>query len=199
MASSSISRHSLSQAPRLLGRAMRNPKMVPSSFRLLPSISRAIAPSVSSQRRQFSAQITMRKGIMPDTSNPDKAPTGTETTFAVADLSDEEYHELSNEYLNDLLEKFETLQDNGAAIDVEYSSGVMTITVGNKGIYVINKQPPNKQIWLSSPISGPKRYDFCVASEGQGDKEGTALGTWIYARDGSTLDDLVLKEIETGL
>ncbi|PTB46980.1 uncharacterized protein TrAFT101_003585 [Trichoderma asperellum] len=195
MASSSISR----QAPRLLGRAMRNPRMAVSSFRALPSISRAATPSVSSQRRQFSAQMILRKGIMPDTSNPDKAPTGSQVTFVAAELSDEEYHDLSNEYLNDLLEKFETLQDDGSPIDVEYSSGVMTVTVANKGTYVINKQPPNKQIWLSSPLSGPKRYDFCVASEGQGDKEGTALGTWIYSRDGSSLDELIHKEIEVDL
>ena len=32
-------------------------------------------------------------------------------------------------------------------------SGVMTINFGSKhGTYVLNKQPPNKQIWLSSPI-----------------------------------------------
>lgn len=58
---------------------------------------------------------------MPDTSNPDKAPTGNQITFVAAELSDEEYHELSNEYLNDLLEKFETLQDDGSPVDVEYS------------------------------------------------------------------------------
>lgn len=31
-------------------------------------------------------------------------------------------------------------------------SGVLTLNVGEHGTYVINKQPPNKQIWLSSPI-----------------------------------------------
>lgn len=25
--------------------------------------------------------------------------------------------------------------------------------------YVLNKQTPNKQIWLSSPISGPSRFE----------------------------------------
>ncbi|KAL7798169.1 hypothetical protein V8C37DRAFT_368965 [Trichoderma ceciliae] len=197
--SSSISRQGLCHARRLLGRATRNPRIVPSSFHLLPSVSRAIAASASSQQRRFSAQTGLRKGIMPDTSNPDKAATETEMTFAVAELSDAEYHDLSNEYLNDLLEKFETHQDNGSPIDVEYSSGVMTISVAGKGTYIINKQPPNKQIWLSSPLSGPKRYDFCVASEGQGDKEGTGLGTWIYSRDGTSLDELILKEIEVDL
>ncbi|KAL7822276.1 hypothetical protein V8C26DRAFT_390551 [Trichoderma gracile] len=186
----------------LLSRTLRTSRPPPASTRLLlPSITRAIPPSAAllPQRRQFSAHASLRKGIMPDTSNPDKPPTKTETKFAVAELSDAEYNDLSNEYLNDLLEKFETLQDNGAPIDVEYSSGVMTVTVAGKGTYVINKQPPNKQIWLSSPLSGPKRYDFCVASEGQGDKEGTALGTWIYTRDNSSLDELIHKEIELEL
>lgn len=35
--------------------------------------------------------------------------------------------------------------------------GVMTIDLGDHGTYVINKQAPNKQIWLSSPVSGPIR------------------------------------------
>jgi hypothetical protein len=30
-------------------------------------------------------------------------------------------------------------------------SGVLTLILGDNGTYVINKQPPNKQIWLSSP------------------------------------------------
>lgn len=75
-------------------------------------------------------------------------------------------------------------------------SGVMTIAVPEKGTYVLNKQPPNKQIWLSSPLSGPKRYDWCVSGDGQGDKEGTAVGQWVYARDGSTLDQLILDELD---
>jgi frataxin len=62
---------------------------------------------------------------------------------------------------------------------------------------VINKQPPNKQIWLSSPISGPKRYDYVVLSEGQDSKEGTGAGAWVYLRDGSTLADLL--QIEVGI
>jgi len=30
-------------------------------------------------------------------------------------------------------------------------SGVLTLKLGEHGTYIINKQPPNKQIWLSSP------------------------------------------------
>lgn len=71
----------------------------------------------------------------------------------------------------------------------------MTLTVADKGTYVINKQPPNKQIWLSSPSSGPKRYDWCIVGDTQGDKEGTASGDWVYSRDGSTLNELFFEEL----
>ena len=64
---------------------------------------------------------------------------------------------------------------------------------------MINKQPPNKQIWLSSPKSGPKRYDWAVVGEGQDQKGGTAAGDWIYLRDGSTLNDLFLEELAVDL
>ena len=34
-----------------------------------------------------------------------------------------------------------------------HQGGVLTLKLGEHGTYVVNKQPPNKQIWLSSPIS----------------------------------------------
>ena len=74
-------------------------------------------------------------------------------------------------------------------------SGVLTLDLGQHGTYVINKQPPNKQIWLSSPTTGPKRYDYVVLSEGQDSKEGTGKADWIYLRDGSTLTELLHTEV----
>lgn len=74
-------------------------------------------------------------------------------------------------------------------------AGVLTLKFPPNGTYVINKQPPNKQIWLSSPISGPKRYDYAVWSEGQDAKEGTGAGAWVYLRDGSTLAALLQGEL----
>ena len=74
-------------------------------------------------------------------------------------------------------------------------AGVLNLTFPPNGTYVLNKQPPNKQIWLSSPITGPKRFDFVVASEGQDAKEGTGAGEWVYLRDGTTLSEVLLKEV----
>ena len=79
--------------------------------------------------------------------------------------------------------------------------GVLSIDMGSKGTYVLNKQPPNKQIWLSSPFSGPKRYDWVVLGESMHQKEGGGTGRWVYLRDGSSLEGLLKKEIgvEMGL
>lgn len=38
--------------------------------------------------------------------------------------------------------------------------GVLSIQLGSIGTWVLNKQAPNEQIWWSSPISGPKRFEF---------------------------------------
>ena len=60
---------------------------------------------------------------------------------------------------------------------------------------MINKQPPNKQIWLSSPLSGPKRFDWVVVAESMEQKEGSGVGEWIYLRDRTSLVELLRKEL----
>lgn len=72
---------------------------------------------------------------------------------------------------------------------------MLTLKFPPAGTYVINKQPPNKQIWLSSPISGPKRYDYAIWSEDQNSKEETGGGSWVYLRDGTTLASLLESEL----
>lgn len=72
------------------------------------------------------------------------------------------YQEISDNTLEELSDKFDALLedrfDRGA--DVSLNNGVLTVVVDSHNIYVINKQTPNKQIWLSSPMSGPKRFDL---------------------------------------
>ncbi|KKA26349.1 hypothetical protein TD95_005098 [Thielaviopsis punctulata] len=101
-------------------------------------------------------------------------------------LSDREYHDKANEYLDHVVAQYEDLQDSREDIDVEFSSGVLTIIFARQGTYVINKQPPNKQIWLSSPLTGPRRFDYVSA--------GPRAGHWICMRDGSSLADILREE-----
>ena len=74
-------------------------------------------------------------------------------------------------------------------------AGVLSITLPPAGTYIINKQPPNKQIWLSSPVSGPKRFDWVLEGESMHQKEGGGQGDWVYLRDGTSLTDLLRKEV----
>ncbi|CAN0379455.1 unnamed protein product [Laminaria digitata] len=53
--------------------------------------------------------------------------------------------------------------------------GVLNIIVSDRGTWVINKQSPNRQIWWSSPISGPMRFEY--------DEDGER---WVNTRDGKT-------------
>ncbi|XP_039961488.1 frataxin homolog, mitochondrial [Bactrocera neohumeralis] len=101
------------------------------------------------------------------------------------------YERVCSETLDALCDYFEELTENAqnlSSCDVTYGDGVLTVKFGNEyGTYVINRQTPNKQIWLSSPTSGPKRYDF-VSTEGQ-------WGRWIYKHSGECLHDLLQREL----
>ncbi|XP_058157687.1 frataxin, mitochondrial isoform X1 [Dasypus novemcinctus] len=72
-------------------------------------------------------------------------------------LDETTYERLAEETLDSLAEFFEDLADKSCTFedyDVSFGSGVLTIKLGgNLGTYVINKQTPNRQIWLSSPSS----------------------------------------------
>jgi hypothetical protein len=50
--------------------------------------------------------------------------------------------------------------------------------------FVINKQAPNKQVWLSSPLTGPGRYEW-----------GHAARDWIATRDGHPLGQLLDAQV----
>ena len=48
--------------------------------------------------------------------------------------------------------------------NISLEEGVLTINLKEDKTYVINIQKPNKQIWLSSPFSGPRRFEFNEAN-----------------------------------
>ncbi|XP_026559560.1 frataxin, mitochondrial [Pseudonaja textilis] len=114
----------------------------------------------------------------------------TGTLIDKGSLDETKYEKLAEETLESLTDFFEDLGDKPFTpkdYDVSFGNGVLTVKLGgNMGTYVINKQTPNKQIWLSSPISGPKRYDW------SGKK-------WIYSHDGISLHDLLSKELSLAL
>ena len=108
------------------------------------------------------------------------------------------YNLAANRTLESLMERFDELTESIRSndYDVTYSDGVLTVKLGsianvkgemvNGGTYVINKQTPNLQIWLSSPLSGPKRFDFVD-------------NVWIYKHTSEILHDLLQLEFNNYL
>ncbi|KAI3651567.1 hypothetical protein MP228_002870 [Amoeboaphelidium protococcarum] len=103
-------------------------------------------------------------------------------------LSEQDYHRIADQTLEQLSDQFteleEVLGDKAKILDVELTQGVLTFRLGAKGTYVINKQPPTKQIWFSSPISGPKRFDYNIG-----------VNEWIDARSEKSLQELLSEEL----
>ena len=104
------------------------------------------------------------------------------------ELEEQEFHRFADLTLGQLLNKLEDIVEDSDIpdADIEYGQGVLTLTLGSKGTFVLNKQSPNKQIWSSSPISGPARYDFMD-------------GEWVYRRDGHNLHKRLAAELESVL
>ena len=108
---------------------------------------------------------------------------GDGATRAASSAAGDDYVALADECLDAILEKADELSDDRDDVEVELASGVLTLKTP-EGTWVLNKQVPNRQLWLSSPLSGPCRYEYVD-------------GTWTHTRDGSSLD--VLLERELGL
>ncbi|MCJ1430606.1 Mitochondrial chaperone Frataxin [Sticta canariensis] len=173
------------------------------SLRTRLSSSKTLHPSpsassclYSSHPLNFRASSLSRSSFAPRPARPRqswsgfrlRAPYSTSPPISSPEsLSAEQYHELADSYIDSLLVHLEQLQEERADVDCEYSAGVLSLTFPPHGTYVLNKQPPNKQIWLSSPVSGPKRYDYVRLPDGRLD--------WVYLRDGSLLTGLLSGEL----
>lgn len=88
--------------------------------------------------------------------------------------------------LQNLQEQIEKA-DSPIIEDFHYSDGVLNIEMRGKKYYVLNKQTPNKQIWLSSPISGPSRFEYFSEQEGQ-------AGKWKHYRTEQCLLEILNQE-----
>ena len=109
-------------------------------------------------------------------------------TYRAGELRMVDYHRMIDHSLDTLTSQLEELMETHdidaleekvsqgseeGEWDVEYATGVINVRLGSYGTYVINKQPPTQQLWLSSPTSGPKRFDY-----------DTDKGVWFTYRDG---------------
>jgi frataxin len=81
------------------------------------------------------------------------------------------FEAVADALLADLAERIESEADS---LEVDLINGILTIETEDQRSFVINKHGPNRQIWLSSPISGASHF------EAVGDR-------WIGTRGGADL------------
>lgn len=101
-------------------------------------------------------------------------------------MPEDKFHKLADETIHYLLDKLEEYGDSQQmdGFDIDYGNQVLTLRLGDLGTYVVNKQTPNRQIWLSSPVSGPSRFDWDATTN-----------SWVYRRTGANLMQLLEKEV----
>ncbi|ETI45222.1 hypothetical protein F441_10070 [Phytophthora nicotianae CJ01A1] len=105
-------------------------------------------------------------------------------------MTENEFMELADETLHDIQSWLDGIEEMLEESDIMFSQGVLKIDLGEHGTWVINRQVPNRQIWWSSPVSGPRRYEYDAES-----------GHWVNTRDRGELMELLRTEIldKTGI
>lgn len=90
-----------------------------------------------------------------------------------------EVNKILNE-ISDQLEDYDlNITENNSLTD-----GVLKLTFSGNKNYVLNIQRPNMQLWLSSPVSGPQRFEF-----------DTQTNNWENIRNGKELLSILNEEI----
>jgi frataxin len=93
---------------------------------IVPALARQSvrASSIASSRKLFTTSATANRGIMPDTDDPHGKTTEISTdpaTMSVAELSDSEYHDLADQYLDVVVARLEEAQEKREGWDIEFS------------------------------------------------------------------------------
>jgi frataxin len=100
--------------------------------------------------------------------------------------SEAAYHKIADDTLEGILDaveqSLEAIPNIPEDMEIELAAGVLTMKLPPHGTWVLNKQTPNQQIWWSSPLSGPKRFEY-------------ADGLWFATQTGLALVPLLSQEL----
>ncbi|MSP83012.1 MAG: iron donor protein CyaY [Alphaproteobacteria bacterium] len=77
----------------------------------------------------------------------------------------------------------EAIEESGADVDADLQGGVLMVEFADGRQLLVNKHGPNRQIWLSSPLSGARHFD-----------PDPATGGWKDTRDGRAFADVLAED-----
>lgn len=97
-------------------------------------------------------------------------------------LEETRFHQIADETIETLSDIIDDAL--GDDLEVDLQSGILTIELDSGEQFIINKHGPNRQVWLSSPVSGASHYDFDEDNE-----------TWTSTRGSTTLNDQLSTDL----
>ncbi len=109
------------------------------------------------------------------------------SVLGMAGFTDRRFNEAGDHFIAAVQDAIDAREVKGID-DVAMGDGVLSVETA-KGTFVLNKQAPMKQLWLSSPLSGPWHYDMKEDASGKVD--------WINDRNGHRLAVKLSTELNT--
>ena len=178
-------------------RLLRQPLRLRLAHTLNPAILFRPVASSTGPSLLSSAFSTLIIPVLPYTSYASSTPntpchqkyTTTRPTLhrCVREMTESEFDDQADEFLEDLMDDLEVLESTaGPEFEIDYAMGVLTLVLNVDTTYVINKQRPNRQVWMSSPTSGPRRFEL-------DEEDGNA---WVDVRSRDNLLDVMKGELK---
>ena len=117
-------------------------------------------------------------------------------------LSHSQYVSAVESTIENISHRLEDMADDGelsgfeelsGEVDISVSEGVLSVVCGDEGTFIISRQTPTQQLWLSSPISGPWHYTF---DQDKGDWKCTKGDMPFFDRMDKELTDMLNIEVK---
>lgn len=164
---------------------------------MLPTFSKAVH-ALCVRRRPWNWSVPLNKSLVTASartfhgSRTKEQKSNSLVEVTTLDL-EADFHKVTDVTLEKLSDFLTPLEDDDE-VELEVSMGVLKLRLlspltskfeklrGQHISWVINKQTPNRQLWWSSPISGPRRYEW-QPSNALPTKDGLQIvSNWKYTR-----------------
>lgn len=96
-------------------------------------------------------------------------------------MDETDFIRLVTDYLDYLLERIEI--SYWQVVDCELSIGILNIYTEERGTFIINRNIPRQELWLSSPFSGGAHFRYV-------DKK------WLNTRTKESFETLLFSELD---
>jgi frataxin-like iron-binding protein CyaY len=138
--------------------------------------------------------------LIPLSSDIRKFSTLKSTNISITDTTEEEFDHHIHHTFDIIQERLEQSDCEDENVDINYIDGVLKIVIPDIGIWILSRHSATKQLWLSSPISGPSKYNFHRSASDKGPTSSSNAGHWKNERDESILlHNLLKKEFTTSI